>query len=604
MKKAIPWLFLILGVIFSTFIWNYILLPYDTTNTINGHYSLNKINPLNDTIRGLFFIFFPLFLYLITFIKINPETIGKKIFESQNTVSNRNIDYLCIVLIIFSIIEFYNLDYKNFLGPIDVHHEGTFLTAQLNFFSKNQAWTGTFFDYGFLGNSIGIFFNSIFDGYSIGIQRFLFKVLILLNKILIILICRQIIISISSTNKKGILFLIFSLSSIKLASFYEHVTPFHSRVFIYLIVTLLIFNIVTAKKNSFFKSFLTGFFSLLSVLFYWDIGSYINVLLIVFLAYLFFTKSYSNFYSVILGVLLSWIIFFILTPSNEFKEFFNQYFVIINVSEYLIGIEFPKPFSEKSTRHTKALLLIIFSGVFLINYVFDKLNKESLESKFLLFFIFISSILFLKSGLTRSDGPHIKYSSGQYTLLVFFFISYFLVNFTSKFKFFSKINYFFEKKNYFIVLSIIVSFLFMFKNNYLSFLNIFNSAKNFQVITKIDDQKFLENDYYEFIETYKDLVKNENCVQQFTDDNAIPYLVGKPTCTKYYVNAHIIENWTEGDFINELKSSKPNYIIYSSKINWFKNRNNAPNADKFILNNYKLFKDLSPWKIYIKNNFN
>ena len=604
MKKAIPWLFLILGIIFSTIIWNYILLPYDITNTINGQYSLNKINPLNDTIRGLFFIFFPLFLYLISFIKINQKLINKKIFESHNIVSNKNIDYLCLVIIIFSIIEFYSLDYNNFLGPIDVHHEGTFLTAQLNFFSKNQMWAGTFYDYGFLGNSIGIFFNSLFDGYSIGTQRFIFKFLILLNKVLIILICRKIIISISSSNKKEILFLIFSLSSITLASFYEHVTPFHQRIFIYLIFTLLIFNIVTTKKNSFFISFLTGFFSLLSILFYWDIGSYINVLLIVFLAYLLFTKSYGNFYSVVLGILSTWILFFILTPSYEFKEFFNQYFFIINVSDYLIGIEFPKPFSEKSTRHTKALLLIIFSGVFLINYVFDKLKKESLESKFLLFFIFISSILFLKSGLTRSDGPHIKYSSGQYTLLIFFFISYFLINFASKYKFFSKINYFFEKKNSFIVLSIIISFLFMFKNDYLSFLNIFNSTKNFQLITKIDDKKFLENDYYKFIETYKDLVKNENCVQQFTDDNAIPYLVGKPTCTKYYVSAHIIENWTEDNFIEELKLFKPNYIVYSSKINWFKNRNNAPNADKFILNNYKLFKDLSPWKIYRKNNFN
>ncbi|MDA9669282.1 hypothetical protein N9T58_00750, partial [bacterium] len=113
-----------------------------------------------------------------------------------------------------------------------------------------------------------------------------------------------------------------------------------------------------------------------------------------------------------------------------------------------------------------------------------------------------------------------------------------------------------------------------------------------------------DNDYYKFIEIYKDLVKDENCVQQFTDDNAIPYLVGKPTCTKYYVNAHIIENWTEDNFIEEIKIFKPNYIVYSSKINWFKDRNNAPNADKFILNNYKLFKDLSPWKIYRKNNFN
>ena len=62
-------------------------------------------------------------------------------------------------------------------------------------------------------------------------------------------------------------------------------------------------------------------------------------------------------------------------PINELKEFINQYIFIINISDYLIGIEFPTPFSDKSTRHTKALLLIILSGVLLINYVFNKKKK-------------------------------------------------------------------------------------------------------------------------------------------------------------------------------------------------------------------------------------
>jgi hypothetical protein len=600
MKKTLPWLFLILGIIFSTIIWNFISLPYNSSNTIIGQYSLNKINPLNDTLRGLFFIFFPLFLYFAAFLKYNKELITTKIFQKNSSISNNNIDYLCTILIIFSILEFYSLNHKDFLGTLDVHHEGTFLTAQLNFFSKNQIWTGTFFDYGFLGNGIGIFFNYIFDDYSIGIQRFSFKFLILLNKILITLICRKIIISLDFTSKKEILFLIFGLSTITLASFYENVTPLHPRIFIYLIFTLLVFNIITSKKNNVIISLLAGFFSLLSLLFYWDIGTYVNVLLAIVLIYLFLIKRFGDFYKIILGIILSWLIFYSLIPNNEFKEFINQYFIILNISDYLIGIEFPKPFTDKSTRHTKALLLIILSGVFLINYIFDKLKNESLESKFFLFFLFVSSIIFFKSGLMRSDGPHIKYSSGLYTLLIFFFISYYLINFISNLKFFTKINIFFEKKNYLFILSILICFLFFFQNNYLNFLNIFNPNKNFQMITKIDDKEFLDKDYYKFLKIYKDLIKDENCVQQFTDDNAIPYLIDKPTCTKYYVNAHIIQNWTENNFIKELRDTAPNYIVYSSKINWFKNRNNAPNADKFILDNYFLYKDLAPWIIYKK----
>ena len=264
-------------------------------------------------------------------------------------------------------------------------------------------------------------------------------------------------------------------------------------------------------------------------------------------------------------------------------------------------MEYPEPFSDKSTRHTKALLFIIVSGVFLINYIFSEKRKENLDSKLLLIFLFISSVIFFKSGLMRSDTPHIKYTSGIYTLLIFFFISYYFVHFIEKIKILKKTETFFKNKKSLFIFTIAVSYLFFFQNNYLAILNIFDSSKNFQMITKINDDKFLSDDYQKFIKTYKDLIKDEDCVQQFTDDNAIPYLVNKPTCTKYYVNAHIIQNWTEENFIEELKYTSPNYIVYSSKINWFKSRNNAPNADKYILDNYYLFKDLSPWLIYKKN---
>ena len=63
MSRTIPWLALLIGIFFCTLTWNYISFKYDLSNTIVGQYSLNKINPLNDTLRGLSFIFIPLFLY-------------------------------------------------------------------------------------------------------------------------------------------------------------------------------------------------------------------------------------------------------------------------------------------------------------------------------------------------------------------------------------------------------------------------------------------------------------------------------------------------------------------------------------------------------------
>jgi hypothetical protein len=601
MKKSFPWLLLIFGILFSTIMWPYFSFTYDQSNVIIGQYSEGKINPLNDTFRGLFFIFFPLSLYLITYCKLNKQNINYKLFKINNKeIKKKNINFLTLILIIFCLLEFLSLDYKNFLGALDSHHEGTFLSAQLNLKHKNIFWIGTFYDYGFLGNSIGVFFNYLFGDYTIGIQRFSFKFLIFLNKILLILICRKIINSINLTKNIEVLYLIFSLSTISLASLYDHVTPFHPRIFIYLIFTLIIFEIISSQKNNFLLSFIAGSFSIVSLLFYWDIGTYINLLLIFILIYFFLLKRHSNLKIIIFGIISSWLIFYLLIPNIEFKEFVSQYLVIINISDYLLGIEFPKPFSDKSTRHTKALLLIILSGVFLINFIFNNSKNDSNTSKFFLFFLFVSSIIFIKSGLMRSDAPHIKYTSGLYTLLIIFFISYHLIYFFNNLAFSDKIDQLFKKQIFSSIMTLIIGFVFFFQNNIENIFNIFNPNKNFYKLTKIDDVEFLNRDYLKFIKVYKNLTKNENCVQQFTDDNAIPYLVNKPTCTKYFVNGHIINKWTENNFIEELRASNPSYILYSSKINWFKSRNNAPNADKFIIDNYFLYEDLSPWIIYKK----
>ncbi len=601
MRKTLPLFILLLGIAFSAVIWKYISLPYDETNIIKGEYFLKNINPINDSLRGIFFIFFPLSLYSIVYLQQNKELLTLKIFKNDKSHVNKNITYLSLILILFSVFEFYSLDYNNFINALDTHHEGTFLTAQLNVISKNKYWSGTFFDYGFLGNSIGLFFNFLFDDYSIGIQRFSFQLLILINKILIILICKKITTSLNDANKKEFLFLIFTLSSLTLVSFHDSVTPFHSRIFLFLLFTLLVFKVVCSEKSSLVANLFVGSFSLFSILFYWDIGTYINVLLIVFLIYIFLVNKFIDFYQIIFGIILSWAMFFFIVPNNEFKELINQYLFIINISDYLLGIEYPEPFSNKATRHTKALLLIILAGVFLINYIFNINKSESMQSKFLLLFLFISSIIFFKSGLMRSDTPHIKYTSGIYTLLVFFFVSYYFVKIINNIKIFNKFFVFFEKRKIFLVVSSLICFLFIFKNNYLNLLHVFDMEKNFQKITKINDNRFLDKDYYNFLNIFKDLIKDEKCVQQFSDDNAIPYLVNKPTCTKYFVHAHVIQNWTENNFIKELKDAKPNFIVYSSKINWFKDRMNAPNADKYIQNNYSLYKDLSPWTIYKKN---
>ena len=608
MKKYFPYASLTVAIVISFLLWDFIKFPYDNENTIIGEYSVKKFNPLNDTVRGIFFIFFPLLIYTLVQLRFNRDQyiINKKILDTDypNFYTSQNINLISIILILFVIIEFFSLNYLNFISNIDVHHEGTYLSAPINYLFKDGLWLATHFDYGLIGNNINLIFSNYVGEISIGQNRFIKTFLILINKILIILLCRKIIINTKEFKNKNLVFFIFSFVCISLADFNENVNPFHPRIFIFLIFFLFLIEILTSDKKK-FSSIIVGLFSSFSAIFYFDIGVYINAIIIISLIFLIYLKKYENLIFALSGLVLSWVIFYIFLPKEEIIEFFYQYNFIINISDYLLGIEFPKPFSDGATRHTKALLLIIFAGIFLFNFLFSKDVKENSSSKLILLFLFISSIIFFKSGLMRSDNPHIKYTSGIYTLIFLFFTIFFIYRKIKSNKFFIKVEKLFLDKKKIIILIISVFFIYNFKNhnnNLNNIGNIFDSNKNFYALTKVPDKKFLDKRYIEFLNSFKKISNKDKCVQSFTDDNAIPYFLKKPTCTQFYVNAHIVNGWTENKFINQLKLSRPLHIIYSSQINWFKNRNNAPNAKKFILENYSLFKKIHSWEIYkLKN---
>jgi len=609
-KKNYPYIFLFFSIIFATLIWSYITIPYDDDNLINGEYFQKKLNPLNDTVRAIFFIFFPLFIFFISFLKLsnslsfwptNQNFFLKKKYGKIDRSLELNI--VSLFFIIFVIIEFLTINIDIYLGKIDTHHEGTFLVAPLNYLIKNQIWLGTFFDYGAIGNNIALIYSKFFGNYSIGINRFGGAFLTLLNKILLILICLKIVVNLSLDKGRLLFFIIFSLLTLTLTSYhYANVTPFHYRLFIYLLFFLLLINILMSKKPKIILLIILGIFSLISALFYIDIGAYINATLFFAVIFLIFQKKYVYSIFIILGILASWICFILILPIDEIMEFSFQFSFITSVSDYLLGIEYPQPFSNKSTRYTKALIFIIISGIFVINFLFNKDLKINYRTKVFLIFAFISSIILFKSGLMRSDGPHIKYSSGFYMLIIFFSLTYCVFLYLQKKEFFNRLeNLIFEKKIVFILM-LSFSFLVIQSENIFNIKNVFNFNKNIFSLTKSPDNQFLSKKYLTFISEFKKISEKDSCVQQFTDDNALPYFLNKPTCTQFYYNAHIISNWTEDKFLEQLKEASPSFIVYRSNINWFKNLNNAPKADKFILDNYSLFKKIYDWEVYKINN--
>ena len=130
--------------------------------------------------------------------------------------------------------------------------------------------------------------------------------------------------------------------------------------------------------------------------------------------------------------------------------------------------------------------MIILSGVLLFNYIFYKNINENNSNKIILLFLFISSIVFFKSGLMRSDTPHIKYTSGLYTLILYYFIIYFVYRKIKNNQIFKNLEIFFLKKTNMYIFVFFIIIVLGLKENIKNLNNIADFNKNFT-----RSQKFL-----------------------------------------------------------------------------------------------------------------
>ncbi len=611
MKKIIPYLGLFFCIVFSTLIWDFIRIPYDEQNRIYGEFFAKKYNPINEILRFIIFVFFPLIVFLLLLIK--EKNFYSLDFKRNNfflpktkiSSSDKSNLSLSVVFFVLIIVEFFSLDFSYFTNEIDSLHDGVFLVPPENYIFSGKFWLATMYDYGVISNNIGLLISKFFNDYTIGSIRFFNLFLILINKIFLLLICKKIVETLDFNSIiKNILFILLFFT-ITTLTHYENsgTSPFPPRIFLYLIFLFIIIDVISAQKNLRLKSFVLGTFSLISLLWYVDIGIYTNATILLIISYLVFNKRLDILNFFLLGIISSWILFFSIFSFAEIKEFFFQIKFLISTRDFIIGIEYPKPFSEGSARYTRTLLLLILSGVFLINLLFNKKIKLNYETKLIILLLFISSIFFFKTALGRSDTPHLKYSSGLYTFLIYFSLIFFVINFFRTKKFLKKKIKFKLKKNYLYIIIVplfISAFIIPDKNKSLK--NIINFKVNIESLTQRKDDNYLSTKKLNFINEFKQLSKNDNCVQVLTSDVSIPYLLKKPSCTQFYFPSHIITGWTEEKFINQLEDNFPEFIIYSSPNSWLIDRRNMKNADKFIKKRYNFFKSINEWEIYRKIN--
>ena len=616
-KKYLPLFISFFFLFLIIYFWNHIKLPYDINNRILGEYFYNKYNPLNDTIRFLIFIGIPAFIYLYFYLKVNADdTLSIKknnkdfFLKKLNKIDADPLKKYSFFLILLIVIEFLSFDFNYFIAPIDFFHAGSFLVPPMNFLLSNKLLQSTFHDYGFIANNLGLIYNYFFGYYTHGSIIFIFLLCIFFIKLFLILIIKKIInFSSFSHQIKIIFFLIFTLIAINLPDYYDHSKYFYPRIVLYLSFVYFLGSELCRSKNVNYNFFFIGLFSLFSTLWWFDIGAYTNALILLTLIYLAIFKEFKNIIIIIISILVTWLIFLQLLSYEDLSEFWSQLKLVYSKSyEYLLGLEYKKPFSYKSSRWTKALMLIYLSSLMLINFNFNKKYNLDNRIKIFLNLFFISGIFIFKSALMRSDAPHIKYSSGIYTLvfifLILFFAFFFLEEKINKGFFLKKLN-FNKKLNIFFITILSLYYLGIFdKNNsydnFFNNLNIINFKKNIIKLVQEKDETFIKDETLKVLKKYGELSSNDDCVQILTDDISFSYFLRKKTCTQTYIAATIITKDLEEKFITQLELASPEIILYESKNKILFNKLNMPEGIKFVNDNYSFLENYNGYIFYKK----
>lgn len=565
-KKFLILFFTLLSIFISVYVWEKLNFSYSNQDIIS-FYSLKNYSSLNDPIKFLIFILFP----LVTFLSLKLILDKKKIntiyhsFEiGNNSVQNKSISL--VILLFFILILFFEFLSNEFpYHKLDMFHSGQRLSATYKSYLDNSLWSGSYITSGIITEILGPkLVWKIFSYQSIGLVRYYEILLILFTKISLIILAFKITKIINLKEYiRPIFFIILSFILLTLIDYdINSADEIEARELPIIIFLICFLNFLNDPKNNISLSILViAFFSVFTLFWSLDRAIVYNLLVFSFLIYLSINKYLKLSFYILIFISLFWIVLY-LYLGEEFSYFIHNSLDVFKNTSDIHGLIHPTPFSsdENSARATKTLLVILFLLIYVLNS-FLKVNKNKFKVKHFFFVLGLCSFFSYIYALGRSDGGHIKQAFGFPTIFISILILYFLS------KFIGKLNF-----RYINQLSKIVQvFLFIFiviVNFKFSSENILNYTNNFKKFIYSEDEKFMQNDDIDFVNEASIILQNEKCIQLYTYDSVLLYLLKKPSCTKFHFIWSIASLDHQNNLINEMKNNT-NVIITNGKTdNW------------------------------------
>ena len=587
-------------IFITTISWDKIYIPYNELNII-GEYSEKKFHSLNDLLRYLIFISIPITIFFsqVFFDKNKKENLLKNIYDKSYFLfpPYRLTLFFAVFIFLIILFEFLSLEFQ--IHNLDLLHEGQQLSSAYKYYLDGSLWSGSYV-------TIGIFYETIlnkivwnlFDVQSIGLKRFTDISLIFIFKTLLIIFCYQIsnFFKLNSTFKS----IFFIFNSFVFLSTIDYnilsVDNLGAREIPVLLTLMLLIHTLQSKSFNYSIIFIISFLSITSLFWGVDRGLVVNFIILCFLFFLIIRSNYKDASILVISTIFWWLLFYFLL-GEEFKFFISNTLSIYKYISYIHGIIHPIPFSDdpNSSRATKTLLLIILSSLLTINLLFNLNKKFNVSFKFFMFFLTLVIIFSYIYVVGRSDGPHIKHIFGYIIIYFSIYFSYFILEFLEKKEILNKYKIF----NLFPFFLLI---LFLYNNFNFKPENIKKYNSRFSNYINLPDENFLNTKEINFIKETKPIIEKSDCVQLFSHDAALLYLLKKKSCSRFFLIWSVGSPENQKNLVKELE--KTSFVISGGiKYNWLKPLPKRLSiVYGYINDNYEKIEEIENWYILKKIN--
>jgi len=116
----------------------------------------------------------------------------------------------------------------------------------------------------------------------------------------------------------------------------------------------------------------------------------------------------------------------------------------------------------------------------------------------------------------------------------------------------------------------------------------------------LEDKNYLSDDQNYLIQNLKPIINEYKCIQLFTYDAALPYILKKPNCSKFYFTYSLGSIKDQESLIKDLKNTE--FIIYRGQTdNWGPSpQKKLTMVNKYININFRNSKKILKWEFRYK----